>query len=72
MSSQYEDLLLRMLLDPPDPNEPLPPANQRDVMFGTMLSFLVRYNDLFFEPPLTENSSWHGLRSSFACMCDLG
>ncbi|KAF2833912.1 hypothetical protein CC86DRAFT_462160 [Ophiobolus disseminans] len=39
--SNHERVLLAMLQHPPDPNEPLPPANRRATIFGTTLSFLI-------------------------------
>ncbi|KAF2035620.1 hypothetical protein EK21DRAFT_54601 [Setomelanomma holmii] len=37
----YEEMLLAMLANPPDPNEPLPVANRRETIYGLTISFLI-------------------------------
>ena len=42
MGLTWEEIYTQMLLDAPDPDEPLPLSNRRATMFGTALTFLVR------------------------------
>jgi hypothetical protein len=41
--SSYEEMLMAALLNPPDPNEPQPPANRKATIFGVVISFMVRW-----------------------------
>ena len=42
VNNRWVDLVVEMLEHPPDPNEPLPRANQRGTICGVIFSFLVR------------------------------
>lgn len=37
-----EDILTSMILNAPNPDEPLPLANRRETIYGTTVTFLVR------------------------------
>ncbi|KAF2849048.1 hypothetical protein T440DRAFT_453542 [Plenodomus tracheiphilus IPT5] len=39
--STYEDLLMALLNNPPDPNEPQPLSNRSETIYGTTLTFLI-------------------------------
>ncbi|KAH3917075.1 hypothetical protein HBI56_122630 [Parastagonospora nodorum] len=39
--SSFEDMLLAAFLNPPDPNEPLPPANRKGTIYGIVISFCI-------------------------------
>lgn len=41
----YEQMLMAVIMDPPDPKEPQPPANRRETIFGTVIGFLVWHLD---------------------------
>ena len=43
MGDRWVDLITLMLANPPDPNEKLPLSNQRGTIWGTTLTFLVRF-----------------------------
>lgn len=53
----YEEMLLAVIMDPPDPDEPLPPANRRNTIFGTVIGFLVcKFSKIFIDQQLNINS----------------
>jgi hypothetical protein len=43
VNNRWVDLVVVMLANPPDPNEPLPRANQSSTICGVIFSFLVRF-----------------------------
>jgi hypothetical protein len=43
MASSFNDIILEMMTNFPDPNEPIPLSNQKGTMFGVTIPFHVRY-----------------------------
>jgi hypothetical protein len=61
VNNRWVDLVIVMLANPPDPNEPLPRVNQSSTICGVIFSFLVR---LVPDMCLVTNANRGLLRSS--------
>lgn len=44
MSDEFTTIITAMMSHPPDPNEPIPLANQKSTMFGVTIPFHVCFN----------------------------
>ncbi|KAH7084880.1 hypothetical protein BKA63DRAFT_4610 [Paraphoma chrysanthemicola] len=73
--STYEEMLMALLANPPDPNEPLPTANRRETMYGTTLSFLIVswmavLFRLWVRLKIVREPGWDDLFVVLAAMCN--
>lgn len=41
MAANFQELMLEMMKNPPDPNEALPTSNRKDTMYGATIPFHV-------------------------------